>query len=125
MSQIERSDLPVVLTPAVFFLQFQYYAPPQIQERVHYLVSKEDSLRYSGTSTGELNLALLSRVTPIHAVNYERFLPAHHHFLVCAEMTNPTWLIQKLLDTGASLKLLTRQDTHFLFDVQISAGPQP
>ncbi|HZS54831.1 MAG TPA: glycosyltransferase family 39 protein [Bryobacteraceae bacterium] len=123
MAQIERSNLPVVLTPAVFYLQFQHYAPLHVKERAYYLLSKEDSLRYTGTSTGEINLALLSRVIPIKAVDYGKFLPANPHFLVCAEMTNPTWVVQKLVDEGISLRLLVRQDSHFLFDVQTATEP--
>ena len=117
MSQIERSDLPVVVTPAVFYLQFQHYAMPQIKQRVFYLLSRQDSLRYTGASTGDLNLEILSRHLSIRAIAYSRFLSEHSHFLVCAELTNPTWVVEKLLRTGATVQLLTRQDTHFLFDV--------
>ena len=117
MSQIETSHLPVAVTPAVFYLQLQHYAMPPVKQRIFYLLSRQDALRYTGASTGDLNLEILSRYLSIQAIAYSRFISQHSHFLVCAEMTNPTWMVEKLLQTGARVQLLTRQDTHFLFDV--------
>ena len=121
MPRIERSDLPILATPAVFFLQLQHYAAPEVRKRILYAYDKNESLRYTGTSTGELNLQILSRVTPVQAIPYDSFITRNNHFLVCAEMTNPTWVVQKLLDQGATLRLICKQDTHLLFDVQLAS----
>jgi Dolichyl-phosphate-mannose-protein mannosyltransferase len=117
MPLIERGELPVVISPAVFYLQFQYYALPDVKSRLVYLVSSEDSIKYTGANSDELNLQFLSRVVPLGVRAYAQFISHHSHFLLCADTTNSTWVIHKLTDQGAHLTLLTRQGSYFLFDV--------
>lgn len=119
MPGIRDSSLPVAVTPAVFFLQLQHYADPAVKARIFYPLSAADALRYDATNTGDLNLKYLNRITPIQVPAYATFVSANPHFLVCAETTNPTWLIRKLLDQGATLRLIMRQETYFLFDVTV------
>jgi hypothetical protein len=117
MRDIEQSALPVAATPLVFYHQFQYYVPDSIHPRVYYLASRKDAMHYDGMDTGD-NLALvLSKRIPLQVPSYESFVASNPHFLLCAETTNPTWHIEKLLDDGARLKLVRRQETYFLFDV--------
>ncbi len=119
MSGIRDSGLPVAVTPAVFFLQLQHYAGSGIKERVFYPLSVADAIRYEGANTGDLFLEYLSRIVPIQVPSYETFVSANRHFLVCAETTNPTWLVRKLLDDGAAVRLMVRQGPYFLFDVRV------
>jgi len=122
MPLIERSELPVAVTPAVFYLQFQHYALPLVKSRLFYLTSSEDAIRYTGANSDELNLQFLSRVIPLQVPPYREFISQHPHFLLCADTTNFTWATQKLLDDGAHLKLLAAQGAYFLFDVDANAA---
>jgi len=117
MRDIEQSNLPVAATPGVFFQQLQYYVPASVHSRIYYLASRKDAMRYEGTDTGDNGALLFARHVRLQVPSYESFVASNPHFLLCAETTNPTWHIEKLLDDGAHLKLLRRQETYFLFDV--------
>jgi hypothetical protein len=120
MKAIEKeSDLPVVINPAVFFLHFQHYSLPEVRERAFYLTSLVDAMKYDGTDTGDRNLQFFHRRFPVQVAAYDEFVSTHREFLVCAETTNPTWVIQKLLDDGAKLQLVLRDGTYFLYHAQL------
>ncbi len=114
---IERSQLPIAVTPAVFFLQLQHYADPDLKPRIVYPTSVAAALQYDRSNTGELHLNLLAHAVSLNLPRYEEFVSSHPHFLLCADTTNPTWLIRKLIDDGAQLRLITRQDSYFVFEV--------
>jgi hypothetical protein len=120
--ELERSTLPVAVVPAVFFLKLQHYAPEPLRSRLIYPVSEKLALKYEGIYTGETNLLQFSRRVPIHIAEYRGFARENKHFLLCAETTNPTWLIEKLIDDGARLELRKRVQTYFVFDVTYPDG---
>jgi hypothetical protein len=117
MRDIEVSALPVAATPLVFYEQLQYYVPGSVYPRIYYLASRKDALYYDGMDTGDNAALIFSKRIPHQVSNYDSFVASNPHFLLCAETTNPTWHIEKLLDDGARLKLLKRQETYFLFEV--------
>jgi len=120
MKAIEReSGLPVVINPAVFFLHFQHYSLPEVRERTFYLTSLADAMKYDGTDTGDRNLQFFHRRFPVQVAAYDEFVSTHREFLVCAETTNPTWVLEKLLDDGAKLQLVLRDGTYFLYHAQL------
>ena len=118
MPLIERSDLPVAVTPAVFYLQFQHYALPTVKSRLIYLTNSEDAIRYSGTDVAEQNFRFLRGIVPVQIEAYDQFVPQHSHFLLCAETTNINWLLEKLLHERVPLKLIAEEGSYFLFDVE-------
>lgn len=112
-----RPELPVVLNPAVFFLHFQHYSPPEVRQRSYYLTSLSDAMRLDGADTGDRNLLFFSRRFPVQVPAYAEFVEQHRSFLLCAETTNPTWVLEKLLEDGAELRLLLRDSTYHLYHV--------
>lgn len=119
MDRIARSGLPVAVSPTVFFFQFFHYAPPEVRGRLHYLVSRQYAKQFDGIDTGDTSLIRYTQMIPLPTVNYDDFTATEKHFLLIAETTNPTWVVEKLLAGGASLQLLNRQGTFFLFDVTL------
>ena len=122
MQTLEGSSLPVVVSPAVFFLPLQHYAPAHVKARLVYLTSLPDALRYDRTDTGDRNLQLFNRRLPLGVSDYTRFVTEHQRFLVCAETTNPTWVIEKLRDQGARMELRRRDGTYLVLDVTMPIG---
>ena len=106
MRAMEASNLPVVLSPAVFYLSTQYYSIPALRDRTYYLTSVPAALKYDGADTGDLGLLAFQRRFPVKAPDYIEFVSTHREFLVCAETTNPTWVLEKLLDDGAKTPTL-------------------
>ena len=115
-----RPDLPVIINPAVLYLPFQHYSLPDVRQRTYYLTSLKDALRLDGADTGEKNLLFFRRRFPIQVPAYSEFVRQHRQFLLLAETTNPTWVMEKLLEDGARLDLILRDQSYFLYDVKIS-----
>ncbi|MBL8227462.1 MAG: hypothetical protein JNL98_03255 [Bryobacterales bacterium] len=116
MPLLDASPLPVVVSPAVFFLQFQHYAPESMRGRIRYLASRKYAMELEGMDTGDTNLTMFARMLPVPISSYDEFVRENKRFLLIAETTNPTWVIEKLKSDGATLILRNRQDTFFLFE---------
>lgn len=112
-----QPDLPVVLNPAVFYLHFQHYSPEPVRKRSYYLTSISDALRLDRTDTGDRNLLFFERRFPVQVPAYSDFVSQHRTFLLLAETTNPTWVMEKLLEDKADLQLLLRDNTYHLYRV--------
>jgi hypothetical protein len=117
MRALARSPLPVLTTPAVFFMELQHYAPESVRSRIVYGADVQLALKYDGISTGDTGLLLFARRLPLRVSPYTEFLARNPHFLLCAETRNPTWQLKALLNAGAGARLVARSDTHFVFDV--------
>jgi hypothetical protein len=124
MKVLESSSLPVAATPAVFFMKLQHYAPEGVRERVSYPADEQIALKYEGIFTGETNLLRFSRMLPIRVPAYREYLARYPRFLVCAETTNPTWLLRALVDEGAEVRLLERSGTYFVFEASLASSRQ-
>ncbi len=119
MQALEGNALPVLATPAVFFMQLQNYAPDSVRSRVAYGADESLALEYDGVLTGDSGLLRFSRRLPLQVPQFDAFLAANPHFLLAAETTNPTWHVPALLKRGAALRLLQRSGTYFVFDVEV------
>jgi hypothetical protein len=116
MKALENSPLPIAATPAVFFMKLQHYAPEVVRERLSYPADEPMALKYEGVSTGDTSLLHISRMLPIRVSAYREYVARYPRFLVCAETTNPTWLVRALLDEGAEVRLVERSGTYFVFE---------
>jgi hypothetical protein len=121
MRDLEGQSLPVLATPAVFFMQLQQYAPDTVRSRVSYAADESLALKYDGIFTGDTNLLRFSRALPLRVPRFDDFVHANHHFFLIAEMTNPTWHVRALMDRGAELRFVDRTGTYFVFDVTLPA----
>jgi len=119
MRALDGNSLPVMATPAVFFMQLQHYAPDPVRSRVIYAADEALALEYDGIYTGETNLLSFSRMLPLRVTHFDDFLTAHPHFLLAAETTNPTWHIPALQKRGAVIRFVNRFGTYFVFDVTL------
>jgi len=118
MKALEGSSLPVMATPAVFFLQLQEYAPAEVRPRVLYAGDHALALKIEHSDTGETNLFSFRTMLPLRVEEFNDFVRANPHFLLAAETTYATgWHIPALIERGAQLRLLNRTDTYFVFDV--------
>jgi hypothetical protein len=54
----------------------------------------------------------------LQTIVYEEFVSMHRESLVCAETTNLTWVIERLLDDGAKLQLALGDGSYFLDHAQ-------
>ena len=119
MKILENSSLPFVATPAELFMQLQFYAPPQLQSRIVYPFSDYE-VRVSGhPHVDDKYMELWTRMIPIHAVPYQKVMGPGSHFLFCMDTSSFSWQLYKLLNEGATLKLLSSEGQYLLFDVTV------
>jgi 4-amino-4-deoxy-L-arabinose transferase-like glycosyltransferase len=119
VAQARRSDLPIAATNSVFFSKLQHYAPAGLSERIHYLADPESGLRYDGQTTGDAVMRLNREVFGMRVADYAVFTAAHRRFLVCAHLSQPTWLLTRLAEDGATLVLRSREGPEVLFEASL------
>jgi hypothetical protein len=118
MPVIAASKLPVVVAPATFYLQVQYYAPVDLQWRIYYLADPQYARELDGTDTADSVLINMAESVPRVSVwSYDDFLIQHKKFLLVADVTGQAWVIHKLRIDGAHLELLMRHGRQLLFEV--------
>lgn len=116
-AEVRESQLPLVVTPAVFFVQLQHYSEPTVSRRIVYLTQREYARRWDGTDTGDLGLLNFVVAAPYRIEDYEEFLRQKSAFLVLADTTAPTWHLEQLRRDGRFLQLLVRDGAQSLFIV--------
>jgi hypothetical protein len=117
--EARRSDLPIAATNSVFFSKLQHYAPEDLGPRIHYLADPESGLRYDRQTTGDVVMRLNRDVFGMRVADYAAFVAAHRRFLVCAHLSQPTWLLTRLADDNAALVLRSREGPEVLFEVTL------
>ena len=117
VSDLGRSDLPIAVAPAVFFMTVQEYVPEGIRARVHYLANQEMARLYGDIPSNDTNLIRFSQALPLPVVDFQTFVTGQRHFLIVMESEHPNWLVPALLERGAQLSLRTRSGSNFVFEV--------
>ena len=88
MRALRESSLPILVTPTVFFTELQHDAPSDVKRRIVYGTDVELALKYDRITTGDVGLILFSSRLPLNVMPLRDFLSRnHHHFLICAEMS--------------------------------------
>jgi hypothetical protein len=120
MPVIAASKLPVVVAPATFYLQFQYYAPVDLQWRIYYLANPDYAMQLDKSDSSDATLINLARAVPrIYVSSYDEFLARQKKFLLLADVTGQAWIMHKLRLDGAHLELMMRHGRQLLFEVTI------
>jgi len=117
MRELNSSDLPIAVAPAVFYMTLQQYAPDAARSRIYYLADVERARRFGDIPSNDTNLLLFSRALPLRVVDFQEFVTHHSHFLVCFEAEHSNWLTLALLELKAQLQLKDRSGPYFIFEV--------
>jgi hypothetical protein len=117
------SDLPLVLTNGVYFLQIHYYAPEDISRRAVYLADQDLARRYAGANTADKILLVLRTLARQPVEDYHSFVAAHPHFLMCVNLEQTTWLFSMLVEDRTRMVLKARDDLELLFEVDTGSAP--
>jgi hypothetical protein len=115
--ELEKSDLPIAATPALFFMKLQYYASAEMRRRVHYLSDEQMAQRFHGLATTEMNLVRFRRGLPLRVIDLSDFISQNPRFLVCLETVWDSWVLQALIHEGAQIRLAHNSGSYFIFEV--------
>jgi hypothetical protein len=100
-------------------MQVEYYAPPGLLGHLHYVTDVRSALAYDGYTTGETLMALNRQLFGTRVEDYDAFVSTYPHFLLCVNLTQPTWLLKRLLNDGSTLALRARDGLDMLYEVSI------
>lgn len=115
-----RTDLPFVTASGLSFLEMDLHEPKTLAHRLVYLTDREAAIRYRHSTLFE-GLSAVQRVFPLRGrvEPYAEFRAQHKEFLVFARpKAEEDWLLDKLRDDGATLRLLSEHKTPYI-DTQI------
>jgi hypothetical protein len=110
-----RTDLPFVAASGLTFVEMDQREPPEFVGRLFYLTDRDAATRYAHASIFE-HIRVLQEWSPMraHVEYYRAFVTQHPRFLVLGTPGYPEdWLLAKLKDDGAEIRLIGSQDTGY------------
>jgi hypothetical protein len=99
-----HSELPIVISNGLMFLEMDHYAQPNVAARLRFLTDEDAGLRYTGTNVFDRGYPLLRKWFPIRGKiePYKSFIQAQRSFLVYGTYTHPMeWLLRRLKEEDA------------------------
>jgi hypothetical protein len=128
LAPLALADLPLVVNSGIVFVEMNNHETPQFLDRAYYLTGGPIALHYTNANIfesmpGEIDAFHLHG----HAAPYAAFTRQHPHFYLLAgdHDYEEDWLLRKLHDDGAQLRLLGKIDNsyrdHNLYEVTLPA----
>jgi hypothetical protein len=104
VSIIEQSNLPVVTDDPVLYTQLDYYARPELQQRLYAVTDLGELKKYPQTSTCQLNLFCFSKSLSFRVADVANLRTAYPHFLLAErpDIGDLVWLPRYLADSQAA-----------------------
>ncbi len=116
-----RPDLPMVVSNGLWFLPLVYYSESSLSRRLTYLFDRKSALQYTGSDVFEFGYPVLKKWHNIagRIEPYGEFLARGKPFLLYGPMSPfpLDWVVKKLIDDGASVKIISIRPEGFLCEV--------
>jgi len=112
---------PVVVTGGLVFLQFWYYAPAPLRNRLTYVADPPAAARAIGTDTIDTVLLEMSRMAPMSVADYSDFTAREHSFVVYQLGSGP--ILDELRGAGATVEEIGSEGGARLYHVRLGPGP--
>ena len=111
----ERSDLPLVASSGLVFLELDHYVSSAMAARLHLLLDRSEAIEHTDVDLFDAGLPLLRRWFPLRAAldPYHEFTARNRRFLVIGYWDSAAandWLIHRLLHDGAHVEALGKSD---------------
>ena len=114
---------PVVVSDGRVFLQMYQYCPPELRQRLYYLADPAAAVKYTGLGNVDVELTSMASYVPIQVVPYRAFAAAHPRFQLYGPCgVRFDWDCARLVDEGASLRLLGKFGDYQLFQAALPAA---
>jgi hypothetical protein len=101
---LQQITLPVVTDDPLIYSQLDYYARPELEQRLIAVTDLSELKKYPQTTTPHLNLFCFGKGLSFRVADVADVLPANPHFLLVenADMGDLVWLPRYLADRQAS-----------------------
>jgi hypothetical protein len=130
---LERSMLPVATDDPHQFGQIDYYAKPELNQRLYALTDIGETVKYPLSATSQLNFLRFGKQFSYRVLDVANFVPEHSHFLLAPEAPEtanygwlPHYLIAQQVAGNASFSCLgpaCASSGANVFDVQFTKIP--
>ena len=102
-------DLPVVVSDTHDFMRLQHYTNKSWQKRFVLLVDPEQAVIYTGSDTGDKQLAILRQYTNLPIYDFQPFLAEHPAFLLYSSKggNGSDWWPRRLKQDGFTLRMVS------------------
>ena len=101
IKNLSAEPKPIVITSLHAFMELWFYAQPDLQQRLVYLVSPDLELQYANTDTTSRIMSALRRRVPLSAIDYDAFMTANSRFIVAGDRDD--WISLHLRDLNYRL----------------------
>jgi hypothetical protein len=115
--------VPIVITDVLEFLQTAHYADPPLRARLYYVADRDAAVRYTGQDESDAHILALRALAPFHIDGYETFRDTHPRFVLYETSGMYAWMVTRLIDDGARVRLLRRQGEALLYEVTTESTP--
>jgi hypothetical protein len=109
--------IPVVIGTGIQYLPAVEYSAPELRARLTQVVNSDMARRIIGSDTVDREAVLLSQYIPLRVEQLESFESRNRLFLLYSG-GDFDWITQDLLESGYSLKLLSRDRDSWLYLVE-------
>jgi hypothetical protein len=117
VQKANESDLPVVISDGLLYLQLAHYASPEWKKRFVYLLDESKAVQYLDTDSIDKNLVVLRQYMPLETQELSQFTRAHREFLLYVEDPKEgfNWLPEYLLAANSSMTVLESEPSRKLY----------
>jgi hypothetical protein len=121
VQKANESDLPVVISDGLLYLQLAHYASPEWKKRFVYLLDESKAVQYLDTDSIDKNLVVLRRYMPLETQELSQFARAHSKFLLYVGDPKEgfNWLPEYLLAANSSMTVLESDPSRKLYLVTL------
>ena len=119
----QRSDLPLVISDAGAYVELSHSASPALNQRILALVDPPSAVNYAGTDTVDKLVIELHCCMSLRVDEFQSFAAAHPVFLLYSDGTVFDWWPSRFMHDGATLELVAKQGSGFLYRVALHAAP--
>jgi hypothetical protein len=120
------SHLPIVVADFNMYLPLAYRVPDDVAATLVYIPDASEALKYTGVNSAEHSLAAMRSLAPLNLPSYSSFTESHQSFLILWQESRFDWVVPKLRDAGAELRIYDQSDAQVLFLVNLHpAGGLP
>jgi len=112
-------QLPVVISDAHDFVQFSYYAPPELARRLVSVVDPQQATLYAGTDNLDKSLLALRSCLPLQLYEYDPFAAKYSRFLLYSGGGGWDWWPARLVHDRDQISLLAMKGKAKIYVVSL------
>jgi hypothetical protein len=114
----QSETLPIVIDDPLYAMESMHYEPPEIADRIYYLVEPQSQRRYGDIPYQGTTWLKMREIFPIRAERLSTFRRNHKEFLVATMRPDHAYILPTLLADGVTIQLVASKGNDRLFHVR-------